>query len=251
MCERLSLRLIAALVLLGVTSCGPSGDSPGAAAGAPTGSGAAKPSASSTQRAAQPQRVTMPPPRRVAKPSPLPTSGHDYVFPVRGCSTSYGRSGHHYAYPKTTIWAHKGCAFVAPVAGTVHEVNRKDTWDSEKNKGGTRGGKYVSIIGVDGVRYYGSHLAKVAKGIKPGTKVKAGQPLGKIGNSGDAHDITTNLHFGISWPTKKGVWWIRRGTVFPWPYLDAWQRGLNATPRPEVMAKLRRVGKVPECQSLC
>jgi hypothetical protein len=44
----------------------------------------------------------------------------------------------------------------------------------------------VAIIGDDGVRYYGSHLSEIARGIKPGMRVTAGQVLGFTGASGNA-----------------------------------------------------------------
>jgi len=73
---------------------------------------------------------------------------------------------------------------------------------------------------MDGVRYYGSHLQSIAPGIVPGARVRAGQLLGRIDNSGDARTTPTHVHFGLSWPTPAGIWWIRRGLMYAWPYLD-------------------------------
>src|SRR5215216_2740567 len=78
----------------------------------------------------------------------------------------------------------------------------------------------VSVIGMDGVRYYGSHLQSIAPGIVPGARVRAGQLLGRIDNSGDVRTTPTHVHFGLSWPTPPGIWWIRRGLMYAWPYLD-------------------------------
>jgi murein DD-endopeptidase MepM/ murein hydrolase activator NlpD len=44
----------------------------------------------------------------------------------------------------------------------------------------------------------------------PYGSTKAGQLLGRVGNSGDARLVAPHLHFGISWETPKGVWWVRR-----------------------------------------
>jgi murein DD-endopeptidase MepM/ murein hydrolase activator NlpD len=84
----------------------------------------------------------------------------------------------------------------------------------------------VSIKGDDGVRYYGSHLEAISKNIEPGVRVAAGQELGKVGETGDAS--ACHLHFGIS-PVcaKTADWWIRRGVVWPWSFLDAWRKGQN------------------------
>lgn len=174
-----------------------------------------------------------------------------YRFPIKGCSVSYGH--YHHDYPATDIFAARGCDFVAPVAGTVDEVSRHDHWSSSTNRGGQRGGRSVSIVGVDGVRYYGSHLNRVAKGIHAGLQVHRGQLLGHVGNSGDAAGIATHLHFGISWPTRHGVWWVRRGEVYPWPYLDAWRTGHHyKSPVKAVRRALHRAGKrVAKCSADC
>src|SRR5579875_1897150 len=143
-----------------------------------------------------------------------------YSFPVRGCRVSY--SDYHHDYPATDIFAHRGCEFVAVISGRVDEVSYHDHWSPSTNKGSQRGGRSVSIVGVDGVRYYGSHLERIARGIKPGVRVRRGRLLGRVGSSGDARGISPELHFGISWTTRHGVWWVRRGEVWPWSFLDAW-----------------------------
>ncbi|NDC52354.1 MAG: M23 family peptidase, partial [Actinobacteria bacterium] len=89
-----------------------------------------------------------------------------YVFPVADCSVKYTRF--HHDYPATDIQAKKGCAFVAPINGVVEDVIKKDLWSGKTNLGKDRGGLAVSIIGEDGVRYYGSHLSKIEPGIEPG-----------------------------------------------------------------------------------
>ena len=158
-----------------------------------------------------------------------------YIFPVADCAVNYARAHHDYA--ATDILAKKGCKFVSPVNGVVDEVNRKDIWKGKTNLGIDRGGLYVSVIGEDGVRYYGSHLRSVVASIQPGTSVKAGQILGRIGATGSARGTKPHLHFGISWPTKAGDWKIRRGTLYPWPYLDAWKVGENLSPVKAILKK--------------
>jgi murein DD-endopeptidase MepM/ murein hydrolase activator NlpD len=146
----------------------------------------------------------------------------------------------------------RGCAFVAPVAGRVDEVTRADRWDPASDRGADRGGRSVSLVGVDGVRYYGSHLEAVAPGIAPGVTVRAGQLLGRIGNSGSARVTAVHLHFAISWPTRPGVWWVRRGMIQPAPYLDSWRAGGNLSPVRAVRAARAEAGReVPACQARC
>ena len=173
-----------------------------------------------------------------------------YRFPVAGCRVDYGRS--HHDYPATDIFAARGCAFVAPVDGRVDEVARVDHWSASRDRGAERGGRAVSVVGVDGVRYYGSHLEAVAAGIAPGARVRAGRLLGRVGNSGSASVTAVHLHFGISWPTRPGVWWVRRGVVYPWRYLDSWRAGGNLSPARAVRAARAAAGREdPPCQARC
>jgi hypothetical protein len=90
-----------------------------------------------------------------------------YTYPVSGCKTTF--PWYHHDYPAADIKARMGCAFVAPIGGVVQDVSRKDLWSGKTNLGKDRGGLSVSIIGDDGVRYYGSHLSKVEANIEPGS----------------------------------------------------------------------------------
>ena len=182
--------------------------------------------------------------------APPASAAPRYRFPIAGCKVSYGHA--HHDYPATDIFAARGCLFVAPVAGRVDEVSYVDTWNSRTDLGAARGGLSVSIVGDDGVRYYGSHLSSVGAGIRRGVRVLAGQGLGRVGNTGSARGIATHLHFGVSWPTRAGIWWVRRGEVYPWPYLDSWRAGGDRSPAAEVRAARARAGSdVPPCRSYC
>jgi len=168
-----------------------------------------------------------------------------YIFPVADCEVNYARAHHDYA--ATDILAKKGCKFVSPVNGVIDEVNRTDLWSGKTNLGIDRGGLYVSVVGDDGVRYYGSHLSSVVASIQPGVVVKAGRVLGKVGSTGSARGTAPHLHFGISWPTptEPNVWWVRRGVVLPWKYLDAWKAGKDSSPVKAVAAALLKNGEIP------
>ena len=166
-----------------------------------------------------------------------------YLFPVADCTVNYARAHHDYA--ATDILTKAGCKFIAPIDGVVDEVNRTDLWSGKTNLGIDRGGLYVSIIGVDGVRYYGSHLRSIPSSIQPGISVKAGRVLGAVGATGSARGTAPHLHFGISWPTPVDIWWVRRGEVLPWKYLDAWKSGKDLSPVKEVTARKLKVGEIP------
>jgi murein DD-endopeptidase MepM/ murein hydrolase activator NlpD len=171
------------------------------------------------------------------------TVSHSYVFPISGCQVTYAHS--HHNYPATDILTKVGCAFVAPTSGIVNEVNRIDRYSWKHNLGKDRGGIYISILGDDGVRYYGSHLSKLAVGMLPGVRVVTGQMLGTVGSSGDAKGTAPHLHFGISWPTKVGIWWVRRGELYPWPFLDAWRAGINLSPAKSIQELEKKLGQIP------
>jgi murein DD-endopeptidase MepM/ murein hydrolase activator NlpD len=160
---------------------------------------------------------------------------------------SYGHS--HHDYPATDVFAARGCRVVSPVTGVVDEVSTVDRWSSTTNRGADRGGLSFSVVGVDGVRYYGSHLSTVV--VRPGQHVEAGQQVGTVGNTGSARGTATHLHFGISWPTRHGIWWVRRGEVYPWRYLDSWRAGGSRSPASAVAALHRQLGDVPPCQVDC
>ena len=166
-----------------------------------------------------------------------------YQFPVAGCEVNFARAHHDYA--ASDILAKAGCKFVAPIDGVIDEVSRVDTWSGKVNLGITRGGRSVSLIGVDGVRYYGSHLRSIPSNIVPGLAVKAGQTLGTVGSTGSARGTAPHLHFGISWPTPADIWWVRRGEVLPWKYLNAWKNGKDLSPAKAVNARKLRVGEIP------
>jgi len=172
-------------------------------------------------------------PATTADPTPTaaPTRTVRHVFPVvdEG-AVSYGRT--HHGYPATDIMARCGATYVAPVSGIVHEVNRVDRYDPAVNDGATRGGLSVSIIGDDGVRYYGSHFQAIEPGIEPKVRVNAGDKVATVGRTGDAG--ACHVHFGLSPRCADGDWFVRRGVIWPWPYLDSWRAGGDAQPRPEI-----------------
>ena len=166
-----------------------------------------------------------------------------YTFPVADCKVTYSR--YHHDYPAADIFGKKGCAFVSQIAGVVDEVNTVDRWSGRTNLGPDRGGLSVSIIGDDGLRYYGSHLLKIKAKIIPGYRVTSGEKLGQIGSTGSARGTKAHLHFGISYPTEKGIWWVRRGVglekkgkTSPYKYLQAWQAGKDLRPKVVVPAVL-------------
>jgi murein DD-endopeptidase MepM/ murein hydrolase activator NlpD len=171
-------------------------------------------------------------PARVMTPVPEATTIYEtYLFPIQPAimaDFSEGVASH--GYPATDIFAPEGVDFIAVTNGIVDFVSYKDRWDPEQDDPALRGGLSVAIIGVDGVRYYGSHLSSIAVGISPGVPVTAGQVLGYIGHTGNSRNTESHLHFGISRPSFPEDWRVRRGQVDPFPFLVAWRKGISVTP---------------------
>ncbi len=184
-------------------------------------------------------------PTTSAPPSPLPTvttgvlatppepaGGTAYRLPVEdGANASYARE--HHDYPASDIFT-GGCGttVVAPVSGTLLEVRTENQWTKEVDNPATRGGKSISILGDDGVRYYLAHFEAIDDGINPGNRVAIGDHLGQLGMTGRAG--ACHLHFALSPPCPGKEWAVRRGVIWPWPYLDAWRDGRQSSPVDEV-----------------
>ena len=159
-------------------------------------------------------------------PNDTPTSTPSlfaHFFPIQPSELSEFSEGGH-AFPATDIFAPAGTKFVAVTNGTVDEVSYLDLWKAGSNDATTAGGLSVRIIGDDGLRYYGAHLSSIARGIRPGVWVAAGQLLGLVGNSGDARFTTSHLHFEISIPDPPFT------KIDPFPFLKDWLNGQNVSP---------------------
>lgn len=126
------------------------------------------------------------------------------VFPVQGpCaySDTWGapRSGgrHHMG---TDIMASRGTPCVATTAGTVR-VHYSSL-----------GGKSITLSGNNGWEFYYAHLNSYS--VSNGARVKAGQQIGTVGNTGNAAGGACHLHFQTG---PHGNW------VDPYPYLRQMQ----------------------------
>ena len=78
------------------------------------------------------------------------------------------------------------------------------------------GGKHVWVLGPAGERHYYAHLDGWATGLRRGSRVDVGTPLGMVGNTGNAQATPPHLHYGI---------YDTGGARNPWPLLQA---GVNA-----------------------
>jgi len=157
--------------------------------------------------------------------------GPQHSYPIDIFVKSSYQETHH-DYPAADVFADCGSKVVAPVTGTVAEISRVDLYDDATDDPTTRGGFFVSIIGVDNVRYYMAHLQEVEPGIEAGVSVVAGQPVAKVGDTGKSS--ACHLHFGLSPVCSAPEWWVRRGVIWPARYLDAWLIAGDISPIQEI-----------------
>lgn len=152
-----------------------------------------------------------------------------YTFPVSGPNVFYPRD--HLGYPAADL---TGCRQLvrAPISGVIHAVRDMDKWDAKVDEPGTRGGLTITLHGDDFVRYYFSHLGRLM--VKQGQRVASGQKIGTVGTSGNARVTLCHLHFGVSRICPMSEQNVRRGEIWPQPYLDAWKQGVNKSPNREV-----------------
>jgi len=143
---------------------------------------------------------------------PKLTAGH-YVFPVYG-PTSYidtfgaGRADVTYHHGDD-IFGQLGQPLVACADGTVFSVG----WNKI-------GGNRLWILDEQGNQFYYAHLSAFSTAATNGARVKAGQVVGFMGNTGDAEGTPYHLHFEVH-PVSL-LYLGYDGAVDPTPYLDAW-----------------------------
>ena len=157
-----------------------------------------------------------------------------YTFPVSGPEVFYPRD--HLDYPAADL---SGCRQLvrAPISGVVVDVRDTDKWDPAVDSPGTRGGLTITLHGDDFVRYYFSHLGRLM--VKKGQRVASGQKIATVGQSGNAKTTLCHLHFGMSRICPMSEQNVRRGEIWPQPYLDDWKRGINTSPNREVQRLTR------------
>lgn len=103
-----------------------------------------------------------------------------------------GRRRHH----GVDIFAERGTLVLAPEGGRVVRAGTNRL-----------GGNVVWMQSDSGLRLYFAHLDEHLVGF--GARLEAGEPVGRVGNTGNARTTPPHLHFGI----------YQRGPVDPWPFL--------------------------------
>lgn len=132
--------------------------------------------------------------------------GHEYTYEDGfGDGRSYGGERRHEGIDIM-------CDFDVPITSVGDGIVEKMGWLE-------LGGWRLYIKGDDGVHYYYAHMSKYAPDIKKGSKIKKGQIIGYVGDTGYGSIGTTgkfapHLHFGMY---EKGK------AINAYPFLKAWE----------------------------
>jgi murein DD-endopeptidase MepM/ murein hydrolase activator NlpD len=184
----------------------------------------AKPPRSSARRRPPAQKTgrTVPSPSVGGFGSPSSATpvlaGGPYVFPVLGPAAFVDTFG----APRPTVSWHHGDDIFAPAgapvlavaAGTVFSVGWNDL-----------GGKRLWLRDRQGNEFYYAHLSAFSALAVEGARVSAGEVLGYVGTTGDAHGTPAHLHFEIHPLSMLGLGYD--GAVNPIGYLESWRRLLD------------------------
>ena len=109
----------------------------------------------------------------------------------------------------TDIMAPRGTQVIAATAGTVEKLFF--------SRGG--GGITAYVRSPDGGwQYYYAHLDSYAPGLHEGQAVKQGDPIGRVGSTGDASPDAPHLHFAINRMGPGQRWW-EGSPINPYPLL--------------------------------
>jgi len=118
-----------------------------------------------------------------------PSATEGFQCPVQGGaafidSWGFPRSGGR-THKGVDMFAQRGTPTPAVTSGTV------------KMRTVNLGGVVAYLYGDDGNKYYYAHLNGYPDGLRNGQRVERGQPIGYVGNSGNAEGTSPHLHFEI------------------------------------------------------
>ncbi|MCT8000699.1 M23 family metallopeptidase [Sphingomonas sanguinis] len=131
-------------------------------------------------------------------------------YPVASLRQDWGdpREGGARKHQGLDLMAPAGTPVVAALPGTIEKL-----FDSD------RGGHTLYIRSLDRRwSLYYAHLQGYAADIAEGQRVRQGQVVGYVGDSGNAGAGNTHLHFGVSW-MRAGDAWYQGEPVDPYPLL--------------------------------
>jgi murein DD-endopeptidase MepM/ murein hydrolase activator NlpD len=144
--------------------------------------------------------------------SPLfgsPSYNSGYVFPVGGGPGVVFASHTHHDYPAVDIAAPMG----SPLYALANAVVQR-SWSTPD----ARCGIGLTLQAFDGQVWTYCHLSVLDTNVVPGAVLKAGDPVGLVGDTG--HATGPHLHLqlqpAVSWPQQEGWFQSFAGTAFTW-----------------------------------
>jgi len=141
-----------------------------------------------------------------------------YVFPVYGTvgfSDSFG------APRADTVW-HHGVDVFAPLGAPILAVADGTVYSVGRNR---LGGNRFWLRDLAGNEFYYAHLSAFSPAAVNGSRVRAGDVIGFVGNTGDAQGTPFHLHFEIH-PASLLVRG-QDGVINPTRYLRGWQHATD------------------------
>ena len=162
-------------------------------------------------------------------------SQQQYVFPFSKIPVAYPSD--HLHYPAVDV---EGCYahVLAPTAGRITQTRTIDKWVQAIDARGTRGGKTITLVGDDNVRYYFAHLGRVK--VVTGQRVSAGDWIAVMGSSGNARVTRCHTHLGMSRVCPVVEAFLLQGEIWPQKYLDAWRNGVQLSPTKEIKKLMKQ-----------
>lgn len=136
--------------------------------------------------------------RRAPTAMPVPVAG---VAPTRIADTFGAPRGRDRSHQGVDIFAPRGTAVLSATDGLVLSVRDQGL-----------GGRQVWVLGPAHERHYYAHLDDWALALRAGDRVRAGTPLGTVGNTGNARGTPPHLHYGV---------YTANGAIDPLPRLHA------------------------------
>lgn len=142
---------------------------------------------------------SVPAPAAVKLDFACPVAGKVWYADTFGADRPGGR-----VHKGEDVFADKGTPIVAITSGTIAKAVPADD--------GTLGGRRVWIAGDDGWWWYFAHLDSVAVAV--GQRVGTGDPIGTLGNSGNAKKTPAHVHIEQHFGSMQGPY------VSPFPVLS-------------------------------
>ncbi|HEY0024896.1 MAG TPA: M23 family metallopeptidase [Longimicrobium sp.] len=143
-----------------------------------------------------------------------PAVGASLAIPVRGIGPEQLRDSYNDArsggrtHNAIDIMAPQGSPVVAATDGVIHRLRT-----------GGLGGITIYQLGEDGrTLFYYAHLARYAAGIREGQRVRRGEVIAYVGDTGNAGPGNYHLHFSVGRLTSMERWWESEN-VNPYPLL--------------------------------